>query len=164
MKIKKIKSKKYSLLELTLKKFQLYKKNSINNLEIKLKQIFYIIVNYHLRKKKILFIGLPYTSSRNHFLVKRSKHTFITTNSAISYFHNPTKLKNISLIVFFNSKLKDTNILKELRLIKKPLIILGQHVCVNHKLIGEYVINFNMEFKPLKQFCAFLIYSIIKKF
>lgn len=161
MKIKKIKSKKYSLLELTLKKFQLYKKNSVNNLELKLKQILYIIANYHLRKKKILFIGVPY--SRNQFLIKRSKHTFIMPHSVINYLHNPKKLKNISLIVFFNSQFKDTKILKELQLIKKPLIILGQHVFVKNKLIGEYVINFNMTFKPLKQFCAFLIYSIIKK-
>lgn len=161
MKIKKIKSKKYSLLELTLKKFQLYKKNSIHNLELKFKQILYIISSYHLSGKKILFIGLPYSKSQS--LLKYSKHTFIPTHSVTNYLNNPHKLKNINLIVFFNPQLKDTNILKEFQLIKKPFIAMGQYVFVKNKLTSDYAINFNMKFIHLKQFCAFIIYAIIKK-
>lgn len=161
MKIKNLKSKKSSLFEVTLKKFQIYKNTSINNLELKFKQILYIISNYHLNQKKILFIGLPY--SNNQLLLKYSKHNFVTKKLIFDYLKDTNKLKNISLIVFFNSKVEDVNILKKLHFVNKPLIIIGQEVFIKNKVIGDYVIHFNTMFKPLKQFCTFLIYSIIKK-
>ena len=161
MKIKNLKTKKQPLITLTFNKFQVYKNASVYNLEPKFKQILHIISDYHLNKKKILFIGLPY--SNNQILFRYSKHHFITKQLLKNYLNENSKLKNISLIVFFNSQVRDFSLLKELHLVKKPLIVLGHSFSFKNTYIGDYVVNLSITLNHLKQFCAFLIYSIIKK-
>ena len=161
MKIKKLKIKKTLLTSLALKKFQVYKTISLNKLELKFKQILHVISHYHLNKKKILFIGLPY--SNNQLLHKYSKHFFATKQLSNNYLNDKTKLKNISMIVFFNSKIDDLKIFKELKVTKKPVIIIGQFFFSKNTQTSDYFVNLNLKSKSLKQFCAFIIYSIIKK-
>ena len=161
MKIKKLKLKKQLLTSLALKKFQVYKTISFYKLELKFKQILHVISHYHLNKKKILFIGLPY--SNNQLLYKYSRHVFTTKQLSNNYLNDKTKLKNISLIVFFNSKIEDLKILNDLRFTRKPLIVIGQFFFSKNTQIGDYFVNLNLKSKSLKQFCAFIIYSIIKK-
>lgn len=161
MKIKNLKSKKQLLLALALKKFQVYKSTSFFNVELKFKQVLHIISDYHLNKKKILFIGLPY--SNNQLLFKYSKHTFVTKQLLHNYLNNTIKLKNISLVVFFNFQINDLSLLKELQFVKKPLIVIGQNVISKKRFSGDYFVNLNLAVVHLKQFCAFIIYSIIKK-
>ena len=161
MKVKKLKPKKKLLLTLTLKKFQTYKNFFFYKLELKLKQSLQVIFNYNLKKKKILFIGLPYCS--NQLLFKSSKHIFVTKKEVHKFLNNKSILKNLSLIVFFNFKSKDLNLLNDLKIIKKPVIVIGQTFLINRKLEIEYTVNLNLNILDVKQFCSFLIYSTIKK-
>lgn len=161
MKIKNLKSKKQLLVSLTLKKFQVYKNSLFYKLELNLKQSLQIIANYHLKKRKILFIGLPYKN--NPSVLKSSKHIFVPKKLLHSSLHPKDRLKNISLVVFFNFQLKDLNLLRELKVIKKPVIVIGQTFLIKNKSLCDYTVNFNLNKVNLKQFCSFLIYSIIKK-
>lgn len=161
MKITKLKTKKQLLFELFLKKFQTYKTDSFSKAELKFKQVLHIISDYHLNKKKILFIGMPY--STNYLLLKYSKHTFVPKRLLTKYLNNTRKLKNINLIVFFNFQIDDLILLKELQFVKKPLVVIGKDVFTKNKNISDYFVRINLTVKHLKQFCAFIIYSIIKK-
>ena len=161
MKVKNLKSKKQLLMSLTLKKFQVYKNSLFYKLELKFKQSLQIISNYHLKKRKILFIGLPYKN--NQLVFKSSKHIFVTKELLHAYLNPKDKLKNISLIVFFNFQLKDFNLLKELKGIKKAIIVIGQTFSIKNKSLSDYNVDFNLKKVNLKQFCSFLIYSILKK-
>ena len=160
MKIKTLKPKKKLLLSLILKKFQVYKNTLFCKVELKFKQSLQIIYEYHLKKKYILFIGLPYCN--NHRLINSSKHSFVTKNLLHKYLHNKSRVKNISLVVFFNFKIEDLNLLKELKVIKKPLIVIGQTFLIKNSLFIDYDVDINLQNLDLKQFCSFLLYSTVK--
>lgn len=166
MKLKTLKTKRYTLLRLHLLRFQTYKClnkksffNSIKHLELRLKQILQLIYLYHYNNKKILFIGFPYSKSK--FISGYSKHIFIPKKM---YSGRVLAYKNdINLIVIFNLTKKDTLILKELSDIKKPTVFLGNsnEIKILNKFtysINSFIIN-----KNFKQFCHFLMCTILKQ-
>ena len=87
MKIKTFKIKKLNLTKLYLLKYKIYKNfsitdlpifNFLNYIEFTLKQSLILISNYHLKKKKILFLGFTYPYRKHkHNVFKNSNHTFL---------------------------------------------------------------------------------------
>lgn len=172
MKTKNLKTKKFTLLHLHLIKFQAYKQknlcfNSLNLLELKIKQILQIIALYHSNKKRILFIGFPYINNKN--ILKYSKHTFIPKNVfSNGSFVNKTKysslVKTSDLSIIFNPTKKEFFLFKEFYSKNKPLIVLGNSFFnnkINHKITYN-AFGFNTR-KYVKQFCSFLIFTILKQ-
>jgi hypothetical protein len=185
MKLKNQKIKKYTLTKLHLSKYQAYKgslysfadSKILENLELTLKQALSLIHLYHSRNKRILFIGFPYI--KNKYILKYLKHSFLPKNLWVKgLFGNKTsvfkKLKNKNsilktfstqnnpdLIVFFNPKIGDTVILQELYKTGRPLICLGTEPNFNLSCTTYNVPAFFFN-KKLKQFCSFLVHSILK--
>lgn len=92
MKIKRIRLKKYNLIQLYLLKYQTYKQAQnikinvidltlIEQIKLYIKHAFYVIYHYHYHGKTILFVGLPNIKQKNIFkILKLSKHYFIPEN------------------------------------------------------------------------------------
>jgi hypothetical protein len=185
MKLKNQKIKKYTLTKLHLSKYQAYKgslfsstdSNILENLELTLKQALNLIHLYHSNNKRILFIGFPYI--KNKYILKYLKHNFLPKNLWVKgLFGNKTSVfkksknknsilktfstqNNPDLIVFFNPKLKDTIILEELYKTGQPLICLGTEPSFSTSYATYNVPAFFFN-KKLKQFCSFLVHSILK--
>ena len=185
MKLKTQKIKKYTLTKLYLSKYQAYKgslfgftdSKILENLELTLKQALNLIHLYHSSNKRILFIGFPYI--KNKYILKYLKHNFLPKNLWIkglfgnkaSVFKNSKNkssvLKTFSiqsnpdLIVFFNPKFEDTTILQELYKTGQPLICLGTEPGFN-SFYATYNVPAFFFNKKLKQFCSFLVHSILK--
>lgn len=187
MKIKKINIKKYKLLRLYLTKYEVYKKDffnlsseSLDKLELSFKKVLYIIHQYHVFNKRILFIGFPYSSNKilvttllksNHLFIPKSVwfKGLIGNNKSISvkfknliYFKNYLKIKrNPHLIVVFNES-KALDIVLEASWLNIPIIVFGD-------IYDQYFSNIiyllwgNFIKKKIQSFYQFLIYSILKK-
>ena len=94
MKIRKIKKFQYTLLKLNLIKSQVYKKKiqkknyddiintKTEHIELHLKTALQIIYQYHIHKKKILFIGVPQNFQKKviDLLNENYKYEILTTN------------------------------------------------------------------------------------
>jgi ribosomal protein S2 len=196
MKIKKIWLKKYNLIQLYLLKYQTYKYKQTQNIktnfidltvidQIKLyiKHAFYVIHQYHLSRKTILFVGLPNIKQKNIFkILKLSKHYFIPENiwingllsNKISIFRHLKYTfkkqdlvmnllsikKNPHLIVIFNPS-KELNTILEAYKLNIPVITLGTNMISNsmvtYKIPGIFLKN------KIKIFFQFLIYTLLKK-
>lgn len=186
MKLKNQNIKKYTLTKLYLSKYQAYKNNlndfvnskTLDNLELNFKQILNLIHLYHLSNKRILFVGFPHIKKKS--ILKYLKHNFLPKNLWVKgLFGNKacllkkkTKTKNSlknafstqnnpDLIVFFNPQKEDSFILKELHKLGKPLICLGTRSNFNLSY-ATYSVSASFLNQKLKQFCSFLIYSILK--
>ena len=169
MKLKNLKIKKYTLLRLNLIKFQTYKCknkhtffNSVNQLELKIKQILQLIYLYHYNNKRILFVGFPYIKS--NYLLNYSKHIFVPKKVWLnrSFINKFVFDKNSTdLIIIFNPTFKELSVFKELNHIKKPIIILGNSKNNINQL--TYSISGSFIKHHIKQFCSFLIYTILKQ-
>lgn len=91
MKTSKIKIQKYKLFKYNLLKLQTYSNkktsnifsnNSLERIEISLKQILKLIFEYHVCRFKILFVGFPVIFKRRQTkLINFTNHSFISRNS-----------------------------------------------------------------------------------
>lgn len=179
MKLKNFKIKKYTLLKLYLLKYQAHKINlksfagkTVDSIELCLKQALNLIYLYHSSNKRILFIGFPYI--KNKLNLKDSQHFFLQKVSWVNgLFGNNDVSKSLSvkgsstnkvfdLVVLFNATSKDLPALKELSSIGYPLVILGSQIPLN-TINTIYTVPAFLLKKNMKQLCAFLIYSILRK-
>jgi hypothetical protein len=186
MKVQHFKIKKYTLLKLHLIKYQAYKiclKNlkplkTVDCLELNLKHALNLIYLYHFNNKKILFIGFPYNKKLNtlsplqHFFISKKlwvNGIFSNKNAKIqnllkqttTKLTNPFGKKDPNLVVLFNFSKKDQNILNELSLIGCPLIIIGSQTPIYIPNLVYAIPGLFLK-KNIKQFCFFLIYSMLK--
>lgn len=158
MKIKKISKYKNKLLKLKLIQTKIYnKKQYLNNIKIedieyRLKKMFYIIYKYHIFNKRILFVGAPLNINfQIKNLFKDTKHIFIpksvwvrgaisNKNSCFKHLSKNKKVnsnkmtellfqlkKNIDLIVIFN-ELENKDILNESYVSRIPIISLNSNL------------------------------------
>jgi hypothetical protein len=87
MKLKNIRIKKYKLIRLYLAKYEAYKKNGLTSvisdavldrLEMGLKKVLFIIYQYHVSNKRILFIGMPHSTDKKFLdVLLKSRHIFV---------------------------------------------------------------------------------------
>jgi len=185
MKLKNIRVKKYKLIRFCLAKYEAYIKNELSldsmldRLEVGLKKMLFLIYQYHIYNKKILFVGLPYSSDKkfleiliksNHIFVPRSvwkrglignKSSISTKSSDLSYFNKFLEIKgNPHLIVLFNEE-KISDIVPECIKLSIPVIYFGKVV---KGLEGVfYIVEGRFANRKIKNFFQFLIYSILKK-
>jgi len=188
MKLKNIQIKKYKLMRLYLAKYEVYKKDIkmsivsdsiLDRLEVNLKKVLFLIHQYHIFNKKILFIGLPYSNDKKivsvllaseHIFVPRSiwysglignKKSISVKSKNFSYFKKFLEISdNPSLVVLFNEVKLDT-IVPECRRLSIPIVYFGR---VTKGLEGvSYVVEGNFVNRKIKNFVQFLIYSILKK-
>jgi hypothetical protein len=188
MKLKNIRIKKYKLMRLYLAKYEVYKKEKVTSplfnsvldrLEINLKKVLFLIYQYHILNKKILFIGLPYSNdtkiinvllASKHIFVPRSiwhsglignKSSISVKSKNFSYFKNFLELsENPSLVVLFNEP-KLYNVVPECQKLSIPTIYFGRRT---KGLDGvSYVVEGNFVHRKIKNFVLFLMYSILKK-
>lgn len=156
MKIK-TKSKQFSLINYNLLKYQIYNFNKISkqkfkivNTNIEIKRVLKIIHSYNIKLKKIIFIGFPYNNS----LTNQLNHLFISKNTLSK---NYTNLTDYDLIVVNKSTYKDEKIIKNLKSYNLPLIVFGSDDN------NYYNINGNFKSRTVKNFCFFLMFSVLKK-
>lgn len=189
MKLKEVKIKKYKLMRLYLMKYEAYKvhPNShesmdtlLDRIELGLKRILFVIYQYHISNKTILFIGFPQsTDSHLSRVLRTSRHIFIPSfvwergllgnKSSISrklrnssYFRKFLELNNNPhLVVLFNS-VKLRNIIPECEKLSIPVIYLGKPL-VDLGKESCYFVEGNFIKRKMKNFFQFLIYSIIKR-
>ena len=175
MKLKNFKIKKYSLLKLYLLKYQAYKVNfknftaeTIDSIELCLKQSLKLIYLYHSNNQRILFIGFPYT--KNKLVLKDSQHYFLQKEIWVPglFGNNPASnkkvflpTKNFDLVVLFNASSTDLVLLEELSSLRYPLIVIGSQISLK-SVNTIYTVPVYALKKKIKQLCAFLIYSILK--
>jgi ribosomal protein S2 len=194
MKIKKIRLKKYNLIQLYLLKYQTYKPiiqniksnfihlTFIDQIQLYIKHAFYVIYQYHVSGKTILFVGLPNTKQKNIFkILKLSKHYFIPESIWINgLLSNRTSIfrhlkytfkkqdlvmnllsikKTPNLIVIFNPS-KELNTILESYKLNIPVITLGTDTVsqsmATYKIPGTFLKN------KLKIFFQFLLYTLLK--
>lgn len=189
MKLKNIRIKKYKLLRLYLAKYEVYKKGQssllyisdklLDRLELSFKKVLFLIHQYHICNKRILFVGLPYSTNRVFVeVLLKSKHIFIPKSvwlkgllgnrDSISkesktflYFKNFLKIKNNPhLIVLFN-ELSSSNLLLESSKLNIPMVFFGDGGKGLENI--PYLIEGTFLRKKIKSFYQFLIYSILKK-
>jgi len=188
MKLKKIRIKKYKLMRLYLIKYEAYIKDSsfmfvsdsiLDRLEIGFKKALFIIYQYHVFNKKILFIGLPYSRNQkilrvflnsNHIFMPRSvwQPGFISNKDLGSKnskkkgdFQKKLELKeNPSLVVIFNED-QLSNIVSEILKLSIPIIYFGNSIKGFEGI--SYFIKGNFVKKKMKNFFQFLMYSILKQ-
>lgn len=188
MKLKNVKIKKYKLMRLYLAKYEAYKnenlsfiapESALDRLEIGFKKVLFIIYQYHIYNKRILFVGFPHTSdkkllsvllSSNHIFVPRAvwKSGFLGNKESISkkylnffYFKKFLGLKyNPHLIVLFNEE-KLQSIVPECKKLSIPTIYFGKFREGLRDI--TYVVEGNFINRRMKNFFQFLIYSILKK-
>jgi hypothetical protein len=87
MKLKHIRVKKYKLMRLYLAKYEAYKQKGstsfisdsvLDRLEIGLKKVLFIIYQYHIYNRRILFIGLPHSTDKKFLdVLSKSNHIFV---------------------------------------------------------------------------------------
>lgn len=188
MKLKNIRIKKYKLMRLYLAKYEVYKKNKfsllisdviLDRLEISFKKVLFVIYQYHIYNKRILFIGLPISTDKsflnvllksNHIFVPRFawKRGFLVNKDFISkkslnfsYFKKFKDIKeNPHLVVIFNEE-KLHNIVPECQRLHIPTIYFGSlPTCLDGL---TYVVEGNFVNRKIKNFFLFLIYSILKQ-
>ena len=155
-----------SLIKLYLLKYQVYKDKTVDffnsnlyKIDIELKQILKIIYLYKTNKKKIMFIGFPLKksiSSQYFFISKKYYLKKMLGNNSYLLL----KQKKPKLIVFNNVQKKDAIIVNELKNFKIPLILLGNTTKLECK---NYYFNADLKSNKIKNFCFFLIYSILIK-
>jgi len=189
MKLKEVKIKKYKLMRLYLMKYEVYKicPNShesidviLDRIELGLKRILFIIYQYHIYNKTILFIGFPQSrDSKLSRVLLNSRHVFIPSfvwergllgnKSSISrrlrnssYFRKFLEIKNNPhLVVLFNAG-KLRNIIPECEKLSIPVVHLGKPLVDLEKSIC-YSVEGNFIKRKMKNFFQFLIYSILKR-
>ena len=184
MKLKTIKTKKYTLIKLYLLKYQIHKKVTnfnifaqIDSLEINVRHVFKLILLYHLKNKKILFIGFPHTLSNS--VLKNSIHSFVPKMFWSEYLNKKNKvrsrqlrqtknrqslnsiIKTYDLIVFFNVNTEQSNIVTNFQSLKIPLVFLGNTISTT-LMPGIYNLPLSLSQAPVKQFFYYLLYSILK--
>lgn len=174
MKIKKFRIKKFNLTKLYLLKYKIYKNvsdlsvlNFFKYIQFTLKQSLILISKYHLRNKRILFLGFSY-SRKKQSILKNLNHIFLpkslwlngSTIKTNLILQNTFYQKKPDLIVFLERQHTDSVILKELNNLSIPIIIFGDSIFSKNNQF--YSILGNIEKIELKKFFHFLIYSIIK--
>lgn len=116
MKLKKVKYSKSNFIKFELMKLKILQgysdkfalKSKIEQLAVFLKKALVVITEYHLERKKILFIGIPQTIQRRYkHRLKKTKHTFLpesysTTNLLTNKFIALKDLKDKSRLGVFN--------------------------------------------------------------
>jgi len=188
VKLKNIRIKKYKLLRFYLAKYEVYKKDSssfrisdqvLDRLEVSFKKVLFIIYQYHYWNKKILFVGLPYSTDQKFInLLSDSNHTFIpksvwfkgilgNSGSMSKNFKNILYYKNFlemerkpDLIVLFNEENLES-LVSEVSKLNIPVIYFGRAVKGVEKV--TYFVEGRFFTKKMKDFYQFLIYSIIKQ-
>lgn len=151
MKLKKLSYLKYKLINLEFIKSKLYQ-NSLKNFDIAeayLKKAIFIIFQFSIKNKKILFVGVDKKIQKKYKNIsKQTKHLFLPesywikgllTNrvTVFKYIRNnqhnftPTKIKNYfllkkkpNLIVLFSEQ-NQTSMIKEAIKLKIPVIVLN---------------------------------------
>lgn len=195
MKIKNLIVKKNKVLKLKLIQTKIYnKKQYLNNIKIediefRLKKIFYIIYKYHIFNKRILFVGNPLKLNIEiQKILKNTKHIFIPNSIWISgalsnkkYYYtylskNQQNInnkiseilfklkKNIDLVVILN---EDSNleILNEAYSARIPVISINSDLNM-HFNKPSYKVPGNFQFVNKKirdDFFYFLLLSTLKK-
>jgi len=188
MKLKNVQIKKYKLMRLYLAKYEVYKKDAkmsvvsdseLDRLELNFKKVLFLIHQYHIFNKKILFIGFPYSNDKKiinillaskHLFVPRSiwhsgllgnKKSISVKSKAFSYFKKFLEVTdNPSLVVLFNG-VKLNTIVPECRRLSIPIVYFGRST---EGLEGvSYFVEGNFVNRKIKNFLQFLIYSILKK-
>jgi len=172
MKIKSTK-KSRSLIKLHILKYQIYKNynkyfsnTNIENLTIEIKQALKIIYLYHVKNKKILFIGFPYNkilhNQLNHFFISKNFYLKkMLTGYSTSIFNTKYLYKKPDLIVINYTSNNDLNILKTLKKTDVPLVLFGN---LNNSSVNDYSIQGSLKNKKIKKFYFFLIFSVLTKF
>jgi len=188
MKLKKIKIKKYKLMRMYLTKYEAYIKDSsfmfvsdnvLDRLEIGFKKALFIIYQYHIYSKRILFIGLPYSRDKkilrvflnsNHIFIPRSvwQQGLIGNKNSVSqklkkkiYFQKFLEVKeNPHLVVIFNED-NLSNMVSEILKLSIPIVYFGNSIKGFEGI--SYFIKGNFVKKKMKNFFHFLIYSILKQ-
>jgi len=188
MKLKKIGIKKYKLMRLYLTKYEAYIKDNsfvfvsdrvLDRLEIGFKKALFVIYQYHVFDKRILFIGLPYSSDQkilkvflnsNHIFIPRAvwKQGLIGNKESVSkkskkrnYVQKLLDLKeNPHLIVILNET-KLSNLVPEIQKLSIPIVYFGNSINNFEGIL--YFIRGNFVKKKMKDFFQFLIYSILKQ-
>jgi ribosomal protein S2 len=195
VKTEKISKHKNKFLKLKLIQTKTYiKKQYTNNITLediqyRLKKIFFIIYKYHIRDKKILFIGTPFRFSFkiNNFL-KNTKHIFIPDSIWIKgalnnkkpnfkYFFKHEKTskdkiselllklkKNIDLVILFD-ELKNSDVLNESYIARIPIIALNSSLnIILHKPSYKIPGNFQFVSKKIRDnlFYSMLIATLKK--
>jgi len=185
MKLKNVRIKKYKLIRFYLAKYEAYTKSELSldsildRLELGVKKMLFLIYQYHIYNKKILFVGFPYSSDKkflqvliksNHIFVPRSvwkrglignKSSILTKSSDLYYFKKFLEIKgNPHLIVLFNEE-KIYDIVPECTKLSIPVIYFGKVV---KGLEGVfYIVEGRFVNTKVKNLFQFLIYSILKK-
>lgn len=187
-------SQKYKLIKYYLLKYQVYlntknsNKNSVNILieaiEMYFKQSLKIIYEYHVKQKKILFIGFPINSQiLTNDILKTTSHSFMSENvwingilSNIKYVKKHNKnLSNIEikrvlndlhnrpdLVVLFNTK-NNYQIIKEINNLKIPIISFNYSIKKKHeKILYNVSGNYSKLLQSRLNMYSVLLYSILK--
>ena len=192
MKLKTISLKKYKLIKYYLLKYQIYQNNTNNkvlfnvlleNIEIHFKKSLKIIYEYHIKKKKILFIGFPVNNISLLFsIIKNTSHIFISNKTWINGIlsntkyvkkHNKilsnTELKNFlfnsyqnpDLIVIFSLK-NNSKIIKEINKLKIPIINFNYKKQKKENILYRVLGNYTKLLKIRLNIYTLLLYSILK--
>ena len=171
MKIK-INKKSRSLIKLHILKYQIYKNynkyffnENIENLTIEIKQALKIIYLYHVKNKKILFIGLPYnkqlSNQLNHFFISKKIYLKKMMSNSTYLFKTIHLPKTPDLIVFNNTSDKDLTILNTLKKSNIPVVLFKN---LNKFSNDFYNVNGSLKNKKIKKFYFFLIFSVLTKY
>lgn len=148
MKLKKLSHLKYKLIKIEFIKSKIYQK-SLQSFDLAgtyLKKAIFLIFQYHIKNKKILFVGVnKKIQNKYKHVLKKTKHLFLPekywikgllTNkvTVFKYIKNSfssTKIKNYfllkkspNLIVIFNEQ-NQASIIKEAIKLKIPVIVLN---------------------------------------
>jgi len=194
MKLEFVSSKKYKLIKYYLLKYQIYSSSESKNaklinlllerMEMYFKQSLKIIYEYHIKQKKILFVGVPVF---NNFFIKdvskNTSHIFISETAWIDGILSNTKYvkkhnKNLSnielkrfldtlnvspdLIVLFNTK-NTYKIIKEINNLKIPIILFNSHEKKkSEKILYNVSGNYSKLIKTRLNVYNLLLYSILK--
>lgn len=187
MKLKQIRIKKYKLLRFYLAKYEAYIKDCssfvasdkiLDRLELSFKKALFIIYQYHIYNKLILFVGVPYSSDKRFLKVlKSSNHVFLPKSiwkkglignkvSLVKKSKDFFFLKRIAdlkdnphLIVLFNED-KSNNLILEASRLCIPIVCFGD---IEDDFEGKlYLVKGRFIKNKMKNFFQFLIYSILK--
>lgn len=198
MKIKKIKNKNYKLFKYNLLKLQLYAResfletttfsnNTIEQIEVYLKQMLKIIYKYHMYQFRILFIGFPIISKVKQVkFIYFTNHNFISENLWISgIFRNrfsiltyltliqsqnfAKRLKFLltiktkpHLVVVFNNEV-ETRTVNEFYKFGIPILSFNWSSLNTFKIVYKALGNYNFLEKNTKLIFNFLFYTLLKK-
>jgi ribosomal protein S2 len=189
-----MKINKYKLLKLKFIKTKSYKKNYYETIKLEktlfnLKKSFLIIYKYHVKNKKIVFVGFPlvYTKKLNN-LIKKTNHFFIPScfwingiltnkKNCFQYMYtNPLNIDqktkkflskmeiNGNLMVIFDT-LKNNNALNEAYKVQIPIISANINLIkLDNKSDYQIPGNFNfIDRKIRNNFLLTVLYTTIKK-